>query len=49
MINQGYGPGDVQFYNSDFNSQADDLVSGKVNEFGGDAAGELYNGTIIVQ
>lgn len=48
MINQGYAPGDVQFYNSDFNSQAGDLVSGKVAQFGGDAAAELYNGTVII-
>ena len=48
MVNQGYAPGDVQFYNSDFNSQAGDLVSGKVAQFGGDAAAEMYNGTIII-
>lgn len=48
MVNQGYAPGDVQFYNSDFNSQAGDLVSGKVAQFGGDAAADMYNGTIII-
>ncbi|MYH97573.1 MAG: ABC transporter substrate-binding protein [Acidimicrobiia bacterium] len=48
MISQGFRPGDVQFYNSDLNSQAGDLVSGKVAQFGGDAAAELYNGTIII-
>ena len=48
MVNQGFAPGDVQFYNSDFNSQAGDLVSGKVAQFGGDAAAEMYNGTIII-
>ena len=48
MVNQGFAPGDVQFYNSDFNSQAGDLVSGKVAQFGGDLAGELYNGTVII-
>jgi len=48
MINQGFSTGDVQFYNSDFNSQAGDLVSGKVAQFGGDAAAEMYNGTIII-
>ena len=42
MVSQGFAPGDVQFYNSDFNSQAGDLVSGKVAQFGGDAAAELY-------
>ncbi|WP_420637918.1 hypothetical protein [Candidatus Poriferisocius sp.] len=48
MVSQGFAPGDVQFFNSDFNSQAGDLVSGKVAEFGGDAAGAMYNGTIII-
>ncbi|WP_419919584.1 hypothetical protein [Candidatus Poriferisocius sp.] len=48
MVSQGIAPGDVQFYNSDFNSQAGDLVSGKVPQFGGEAAGQLYNGTIII-
>ncbi len=48
MVNQGFAPGDVQFYNSDFNSQAGDLVSGKVAQFGGDAAGALYDGTLII-
>ena len=48
MVNQGFAPGDVQFYNSDFNSQAGDLVSGKVAQFGGNAAAEMYNGTIII-
>ncbi len=48
MVNQGFSPGDVQFYNSDFNSQAGDLVSGKVAQFGGDAAAGLYNGAIII-
>ncbi len=48
MSSQGFSAGDVQFYNSDFNSQAGDLVSGKVVQFGGDIAGQLYNGTIIV-
>ena len=48
MISQGFAPGDVQFYNSDFNSQAGDLVSGKVAQFGGSAAAELYNGAIII-
>ena len=48
MINQGFAAGDVQFYNSDLNSQAGDLVSGKVAQFGGDAAADLYNGAIII-
>ena len=48
MASQGYRPGDVQFYNSDFNAQAGDLVSGKVAQFGGDISAEIYNGTIII-
>ncbi len=48
MVTQGFAPGDVQFYNSNFASQAGDLVSSKVAAFGGEAAGELYDGTIIV-
>jgi hypothetical protein len=46
MVNQGYEPGDVQFYATDFNSQTSELVSGQiVNNV---AAGELYNGAIII-
>ena len=41
-------PATIEFMNSDFNSQAGDLVSSKVVAFGGAAAGELYNGAIIV-
>ena len=48
MVNQGFEPGDVQFYNSDFNSQASNTVVNKIVAFGGAAAGELYNGAIIV-
>ena len=48
MVSQGFEPGDVQFYNSDFNSQASSLVASKIIVFGGAAAGELYNGAIIV-
>ncbi len=48
MVNQGFAPGDVQFYNSDFNSQAGDLVSGQIARFGGDVSAELYNGAIII-
>ena len=48
MVNQGFEPGDVQFYNSDFNSQSGNLVTSKIIAFGGEAAGELYNGAIIV-
>lgn len=48
MVRQGFGPGDITFYNSDFNSQAGNLVTSKIVEFGQASAGELYNGTIIV-
>jgi hypothetical protein len=48
MVAQGFEPGDVQFYNSDFNSQAGELVASKVVQFGGTDAGDLYNGAIIV-
>jgi hypothetical protein len=48
MVTQGYAPGDVQFFQSNFDSQAGDLVSSKVAAFGGEAAGALYNGAFIV-
>lgn len=48
MVRQGFEPGDITFYNSDFNSQAGNLVTSKIVEFGQAPAGELYNGTIIV-
>ena len=48
MAKQGFKPGDVQFYNSDFNSQASNLVASKILAFGGADAAELYNGAIIV-
>ena len=48
MVNQGFQPGDVQFYASDFNSQATELVSSKIAVFGGEAAGALYSGAIIL-
>ncbi len=48
MSNQGYEPGDVQFYASDFNAQAGELVSSKIVAFGGEAAGNLYNGALII-
>ncbi len=48
MVTQGYQPGEVQFYNSDFNSHAGDLVSSKVVSFGGEAAGLLYDGALII-
>jgi hypothetical protein len=48
MVTQGFSPGDVQFYTSNFNTQSGDLVSSKVAVFGGDAAGALYNGAVVV-
>ncbi len=48
MVEAGFEPGDVQFYASDFNSQATELVSSKIAVFGGEAAGALYNGAIIL-
>ena len=48
MANQGFEPGDVQFYASDFNAQAGELVSSKVVAFGGETAGNLYNGALII-
>ena len=48
MVTQGVRPGEVQFYQSGYNAQNGDLVASKVVEFGGEAAGELYDGTVIV-
>jgi len=48
MAVQGYEPGDVVFINSDVNAQATDLVSSKVVAFGGEAAGKLYDGAVVV-
>ena len=48
MANQGFEPGDVQFYASDFNGQAGELVSSKMVAFGGETAGRLYNGALII-
>ena len=48
MVKQGFEPGDVQFYASDFNSQAAELVASKIPLSGGEAAGALYNGAIIL-
>ncbi len=48
MLNQGYQPGDVQFYASDFNSQAAEIVASKILQFGGVEAAALYNGARIM-
>lgn len=47
MVTQGVKPGQIQFINSNFNSQAGDLVSSKIPENGGPEAGALYNGAIM--
>jgi hypothetical protein len=48
MATQGVKPGQIQFYNTDYNAQSGDLVSSKVPKFGGDKAGALYNNTEII-
>jgi ABC-type branched-subunit amino acid transport system substrate-binding protein len=48
MATKGIKPGQVQMYQSNYNSQAGDLVSSKVVDFGGAEAAALYNGTIAV-
>ena len=48
MVTQGLAPGDVQFYNSDFNSQGNEVVAGLIVTFGGAAAAELYDGTVLL-
>ena len=48
MVTQGFTPGDVSFYNSDFNSQGNEVVAGLILTFGGAAAGELYDGTVLL-
>ena len=47
MVNQGYEPGDVQFYGSEFNAAGVEIVASKVVAFGGEASGRLYNGTVV--
>ena len=47
MVNQGFEPGDVQFYASDFNAQSVEIVASKIAAFGGEATGRLYDGAVI--
>ena len=47
MVAQGYEPDDVQFYASEFNAQAVEIVASKIVAFGGEAAGRLYDGAVI--
>ena len=48
MVTQGFAPGDVRFYNSDFNNHGNEIVSGLNVTFGGEAAGALYDGTVLL-
>ena len=48
MVTQGFAPGDVRFYNTDFNNQGNEIVSGLIVTFGGEAAGALYDGTVLL-
>ncbi len=48
MATQGVKPGQIQFYNTDYNAQSGDLVSSKIVKFGGAKAGALYNGAEII-
>ena len=48
MVTQGFAPGDVQFFNSDFNSQGNEVVGNLIVTFGGPAAGELYDGAVLL-
>ena len=48
MVNQGFEPGDVQFYASDFGAQSTEIVASKIVQFGGESAGDLYNGAVII-
>ena len=46
MANQGFQPGDVRFFASDFNSQSSELVSGQIAN--NVDAGRIYNGATII-
>lgn len=46
MLTQGFAPGDVQFFSSNFNSMSGDLTLSKILANGSEAAGELANGMI---
>ncbi len=48
MMAQGFKPGDVTFFNSDFNNQGNEVVNDLILSFGGAAAGELYDGTVLL-
>ncbi len=48
LVTQGVEPGQIQFYQGAYHAQNADLVSSKVVVFNDAAAGELYDGTVIV-
>ncbi|MET0914104.1 MAG: ABC transporter substrate-binding protein [Acidimicrobiales bacterium] len=48
LVTQGAEPGDIQFYNTSFLAQDSELVTGKIIEFGGEAAADLYNGAVFI-
>jgi hypothetical protein len=48
MVTQGAEPGDIQFYNTSFLAQDSELVTGKIIEFGGEDAGNLYDGAEFI-
>ena len=48
MVRQGFEPGDITFYNSNFASQARDIVASKIVQFGSEDAGRLYDRTVII-
>lgn len=48
LATQGMKSDQVQIYNTAYHAQDGDIVSGKVVEFGGEPAGRLYDGSIII-
>ncbi len=48
LVTQGAQPGDIQFFNTSFLAQDSELVTGKITEFGGEEAGELYDGATFI-
>lgn len=48
MVAQGFAPGEVQFFNSIFSSQGNEVAGNMIPIFGGTAAGELYDGAVLL-
>ncbi|HWL44945.1 MAG TPA: ABC transporter substrate-binding protein [Ilumatobacter sp.] len=48
LVTQGAEPGSIQFYGTSFLAQDSELLAGKLIEFGGQGAGELYDGAVII-